>query len=296
MTSDQGRPTPVGLDPTVTKIILSGQHPTAAQAFEALHRLQELRHLAEPVWEAIDFLLLPTAPTCYKIADVQANPVELNSRLGTYTNFVNLLDLCALAIPHGTLASGVPTGPTLIAPAFHDEFLLEAADVFLSEKTVPDGTSATAGRMPALLPSEFPHSPFRISNSPQVELAVVGAHLRGLALHHQLEELNARFLRATRTAPCYRLYALANTTPPKPGLIRVGDGEAGASIEVETYALSPEAFGRFVAQIPSPLSIGTLRLEDGSEVKGFLCEPAGLQGAPDISVHGGWRSYLLSFA
>jgi allophanate hydrolase len=125
-----------------------------------------------------------------------------------------------------------------------------------------------------------------------VELAVVGAHLRGLPLHPQLTELSARFLRQTRTAPCYRLYALANTTPPKPGLIRVGQGEAGASIEVETYALSPEAFGRLVAQIPSPLGIGTVILEDGEQVRGFLCEPAGLQGAAEITSFGGWRAYL----
>jgi allophanate hydrolase len=261
------------LDPTVTQIILSGEKPTAVQAFQAFHRLQELKRATEPVWERIDFLLLPTAPTCYRIAEVQANPVELNSRLGTYTNFVNLLDLCALAVPHGTLASGVPTGPTLIAPAFHDEFLLEAAAAFLAEARISNLKS-------------------QISNSPQVELAVVGAHLRGLPLHPQLTELSARFLRQTRTAPCYRLYALANTTPPKPGLIRVGQGEAGASIEVETYALSPEAFGRLVAQIPSPLGIGTVILEDGEQVRGFLCEPAGLQGAAEITSFGGWRAYL----
>lgn len=263
------------LDPTVTQIILSGEKLTAVQAFQGWHRLQELKRATEPVWDRIDFLLLPTAPTCYRIADVQANPVELNSRLGTYTNFVNLLDLCALTVPHGTLASGVPTGPTLIAPAFHDEFLLEAAAAFLGEERISNFKS-------------------QIANSPQVELAVVGAHLRGLPLHSQLTELGARFLRQTRTAPCYRLYALAHTTPPKPGLIRVGEGEGGASIEVETYALSPEAFGHFVAQIPSPLGIGTVILEDGEQVKGFLCEPAGLEAAEDITRHGGWRAYLES--
>lgn len=265
------------LDPTVTKIILSGSQPSAADAFAALHRLQELKRATEPVWERIDFLLLPTAPTCYRIADVQANPVELNSRLGTYTNFVNLLDLCALTVPHGTLASAVPTGPTLIAPAFHDEFLLEAAEAFLGAAATNDKTA-------------IPHSPFRISHSPQVELAVVGAHLQGLPLHPQLTELGARFVRQTRTAPCYRLYALPDSTPPKPGMVRTASG--GASIEVETYALSPEAFGRFVAQIPSPLGIGTVILEDGGQVKGFLCEPAGLQGAAEITSFGGWRAYL----
>jgi allophanate hydrolase len=258
------------LDPTVTKIILNGQIPTAVEAFHAFHRLQELKRSTEPVWEAIDFLLLPTAPTCYKITDVQANPVELNSRLGTYTNFVNLLDLCALAIPHGTLASGVPTGPTLIAPAFQDDFLLQAASHFLHES--------------------IPHSPFPISHSPQVKLAVVGAHLKGLPLHHQLVELGARFVRTTRTAPTYKLYALSNTIPPKPGMVRVNTG--GASIEVETYALTPEAFGQFVARIPSPLGIGTVILEDGEEVKGFLCEPAGLEDATEITSMGGWRAYL----
>jgi allophanate hydrolase len=270
MTNDQGRPTTAGLDPTVTKIISSGQTHSATDCFNALHRLQDLKRTTEPIWDQIDFLLLPTAPTCYKIADVEANPVELNSRLGTYTNFVNLLDLCALAIPHGTLASGVPTGPTLIAPAFQDEFLLQAAGHFLHES--------------------IPHSPFPISHSPQVKLAVVGAHLKGLPLHHQLVELGARFVRTTRTAPIYKLYALSNTNPPKPGMIRVNQG--GASIEVETYALTPEAFGQFVARIPSPLGIGTVILEDGEEVKGFLCEPAALESAAEITALGGWRAYL----
>ncbi|MDX6766782.1 MAG: amidase family protein [Candidatus Methylacidiphilales bacterium] len=259
------------LDPTVTKIILNGQNPTAADCFHALHRLQELKRATEPVWESIDFLLLPTTPTCYRIDEVQANPVELNSRLGTYTNFVNLLDLCAVTVPHGSQVGGVPTGPTLLAPAFHDDFLLQAAAVFLGDKLHS-------------LKSEIK------DQKSEIELAVVGAHLKGLPLHHQLVKLGARFLKLTRTAPTYKLYVLPDSTPPKPGMVRVNAG--GASIEVETYALSPEAFGQFVAQIPSPLGIGTITLEEGETVKGFLCEPAALESAPEITAYGGWRGYL----
>lgn len=256
------------LDPTVTQIILAGIKPNAADCFKALHRLQELRRATEPAWKAMDFLLLPTVPTCYPITEVQANPVELNSRLGTYTNFVNLLDLAALSIPHDTLASGVPTGVTLIGPAFCDDFLSDAAAQFFGE-TLP---------LAALHPLST------------VRLAVVGAHLKGLPLHGQLVELDARYVRTTRTAPGYRLYVLPESKPLKPGMIRVNNG--GGSIEVETYDLTPEAFGRFVSTIPSPLGIGTITLEDGECVKGFLCEPAALENAQEITQLGAWRAYL----
>ena len=267
------------LDPTVAQIILSGTRISAVDGFRAAHRLQELKRATEAVWQQVDYLLLPTVPTCYRIADVQAHPVELNSRLGTYTNFVNLLDLCALTIPCGTLACGVPTGPTLIAPTFHDELLLEVAADFLGETA--DRGEPTSCRLTEI---SAPAS--------EVVLAVVGAHLRGLPLHPKLTQRHARFIRQDRTAPCYRLYALANSTPPKPGLVRVTDG--GAGIEVELYGLDLAALGSLLAEVPAPLAIGTILLENGEAVKGFLCEPAGLSGALDITTHGGWRAYLGS--
>lgn len=259
---------PADADPTVSAIIRGGAKHTAHALFAAMDRLRELQAQAAELWKQMDLLMLPTAPTCYTIEAVQADPVRLNSNLGTYTNFVNLLDLCAIAVPCGTLASGIPTGVTLLAPAGQDEAMLHAAGVFLGEAE-PQGINT-------------------------VSLAVVGAHLRGMPLHHQLEALDARFLRAARTAPCYRLFALAGTKPPKPGLMRVAEG--GAAIEIELYELTPAAFGDFVANIPPPLGIGTLQLEDGGSVKGFLCEPEGLHGAEDITHHGGWRGFTAATA
>ena len=255
---------PADADPTVSAIIRSGAHHPAHALFTAMDTLRELQAETQSLWQQMDLLMLPTAPTCYRIDEVQANPLTLNSRLGTYTNFVNLLDLCAIAVPCGTLASGIPTGITLLAPAHQDEALLHAADVFLSDAEAQSIHTIT--------------------------LAVLGAHLRGMPLHHQLTDLNARFLRAARTSPDYQFYALADTQPPKPGLVRVSEG--GAPIEVELYELTPDAFGRFVANIPPPLGIGTLQLEDGTHVKGFLCEPHALKNAQDITPLGGWRAFM----
>ncbi|MCC5850293.1 MAG: allophanate hydrolase [Verrucomicrobia bacterium] len=255
------------LDPTVCKIILGGKNHGAVETFRALEKLQGIRAEVAPLWDGMDMLMLPTVPTCYSLEAVRADPIGLNSNLGTYTNFMNLLDLAAIAVPHGSFASGVPCGVTLMAPAFGDAFLLRAARVFHE-----DGKAEARG---------------------MVRLAVLGAHLRGLPLHHQLEDANARFVREVRTAPRYRFYALPNSTPPKPGIVRVSEG--GGSIWVETYDLTPEAFGRFVAKIPHPLGIGTLELEDGEWVKGFICEPAGIEGATDITDLGGWRAFLAEF-
>lgn len=257
-----------GVDPTVAQIILGAAKRDAASVFAGLERLRELRRAVEPVWRRVDFLCLPTVPTCPRIEAVQREPVAENSGLGTYTNFVNLLDLCAVTIPYGRLASGIPTGPTLIAPAFHDEFLLAAAGAFLGEAWPSDETRAEA---------------------PQL-LAVCGAHLRGQPLHADLLALGARFVETTRTAPSYRLHTLP-TDPPKPGLLRVPDG--GAAIEVEIYAISSPSLGKLIASVPEPLAIGTVRLADGRAVHGFLCEAAAAQGTPDITAHGGWRSWLL---
>jgi allophanate hydrolase len=255
---------PADADPTVSAIIRGGAKHAAHTLFSAMDKLRALQARAADLWKQMDLLMLPTAPTCYTIADVQANPVKLNSNLGTYTNFVNLLDLCAIAVPCGTLASGIPTGVTLLAPAGQDEAMLHAAEVFLGEAE-PHGINT-------------------------VTLAVVGAHLQGMPLHHQLTDRHARFLRAARTAPEYKLFALAGTTPPKPGLKHVP--EDGAAIEVELYELTPAAFGDFVANIPPPLGIGTLTLEDGSQTKGFICEPHALNNARDITHFGGWRAFM----
>jgi allophanate hydrolase len=224
--------------------------------------------------------LLPTAPTIYEVSAVLADPIRLNSNLGHYTNFVNLLDCCAVAVPAGFTPGGLPFGVTLIAPAFCD-----------------DDLAVLAGRLHSLLEPSFgmDRAPLPSGEQPLTEglihLAVVGAHLEGQPLHGQLTERNAKRVTRTLTSPAYRLYALTNTDPPKPGLVHVPDF-AGPGIEVEVYALTAEAFGSFTASVPSPLAIGNVKLASGATVKGFVCEPAGLDGSRDVTEFGGWRAYL----
>jgi len=256
---------PASIQPVLKGILAGAKQHSARDAFDASYRLAELRRRTEPVWETIDALLLPTAPTHYTLEEIRASPVELNQRLGTYTNFVNLLDLCGLAVPAGRRDNGLPFGVTYLAPAFHEPELFELARF-------------AAGAAPSNPP-----------RSAHVELAVAGAHLSGQPLNHELTRLGARFLRSARTSPSYRLFALA-TTPAKPGLAYVGEAN-GASIEVEVWELEEPAFGSFVRNIPAPMGIGTTELSDGSRVKGFICEPYALEGAEDITSFGGWRAY-----
>jgi allophanate hydrolase len=256
------RAQPEAIHPVVRGIISGGGRYSAVDTFRAQYRLEELKRAAQQAWRVMDVLLLPTTGTIYRIADVEQHPVELNTNLGFYTNFVNLMDLAALAVPAGFRPNGLPFGVSLIGPAFSDRALL-----------------ALASRSPA--------APGCVS------LAVVGAHLTGQPLNQQLLDRGARLLRTARTAASYRLYALANTTPPKPGLVRE-DGFAGPGIEVEVWSMPADGFGSFVEMIPAPLGIGSVRLDDGSAVKGFICEPAGLNGAEEITHLGGWRRYLAS--
>jgi allophanate hydrolase len=279
------------LDPTVGKIILGAKNYSAADAFTAAYKLEALRRATSPVWNDIDFLVLPTAPRTYTIEEVQADPIALNSTLGTYTNFVNLLDLAAIAVPAGMRSDGLPFGVTLIAPAFTDNALLSAADRLHRAFTPTLGNSALSGKarmitdIPALTPATPPPGTLLI--------AVVGAHLTGQPLNSQLTQRKGQLIRTCRTHPDYKFYALANTTPAKPGLVRVPDFN-GPGIEVEVWALPEDTVGSFIAGIPQPLGIGQLRLEDGSLVMGFIAEPAALEGATEITHFGGWRNYLAS--
>ena len=272
---------PAGLDPTVAAIIQNGKTASAVDAFRASYRLAELRRAADTLLASVDALVAPTAGTIYTVAEVLADPVRLNSNLGRYNNFMNLLDLCGLTVPAGRYSFGPGFGITFIAPAWHDVRLLALGARFLGETKAAECLIGDTGKGPAV---------------ESVTLAVCGAHLKGQPLHGQLTALGAQFLAATSTSAHYRLFALANTTPPKPGLMRLGGGESGAPIEVETYALSPEAFGRFVAAVPAPMVIGTVQLSDGTWVKGFLCEPCALTGSADITHLGGWRTYLTARA
>jgi allophanate hydrolase len=259
---------PDEVDPTVREIVRAAGLPTASQFTRDGEALDALRKATAPVLAATDALLLPTARRQPTIAEVAADPVGVNAELGSFTSFVNLLDLCAIAVPAGE-ADGGQFGVSFVAPAFGDLVLADLAARFLGEPP----TAPTPGEPPG------------------VPLLVVGAHRSGQPLHHQLSTRGARGLGVVRTAPAYRMYALA-TDPPKPGLVRVLDG--GVAIEGELWALPAAHLGSFLASLPSPMMLGKVTLEDGSEVVGFLCEPAALIGAPDISDHGSWPAYLAA--
>jgi allophanate hydrolase len=278
---------PDAIHPVTRKIIVDGARPTAADTFAAYYKLEELRRVRDHTLGEIDALLLPTAPTVYTVQQVAADPIQLNSRLGTYTNFVNLLDLCGLAVPAAMRGDGVPSGITLLAPSGQDAFLASIGRVFHADTALPLGALNVA---PPPLPALH-----AAPTADEIAIAVVGAHLSGLPLNPELRNLGARLLQSTSTAPDYRLYALPGGPPRRPGLLRVAAGQ-GRPIEVETWAMPAEGFGRFVANVPPPLSIGTLKLADGSTVKGFLVEAEAVSGAEDISSFGGWRAYLAKSA
>jgi len=281
------RRTPEAVHPVTRQIIEGGARPTAAQAFRAQYRLQALRRDCERILERCDVLVTPTAPTIYRIDEVEADPVRLNTELGFYTNFVNLLDLAAVAVPAGFTAAGLPFGVTLAGPAWSDYALLSLAARLQRGVDAPQG-GPRQGALSLALASE-PAFDWR-GLMDGVAIAVCGAHLEGLPLNAQLPERGARLLTRTRTAPTYRLYALPGGPPHRPGLMRVE--EQGAAIEVEVWLVPSAAFGNFVAGVPAPLAIGTVTLADGSAVSGFLCEAHAVRGAQDITSLGGWRAYL----
>ena len=272
------------MDPTVAKIIGAAKAYTAVQAFEAAYKLETMRHAADATWKQVDVLLLPTAPRQYTVAEIAAAPIERNSELGTYTNFVNLLDLAAVAVPAGMRQDDLPFSVSLIAPAFTDRALLLLGDgLQRALNTKLGGSDRALADTPAIAPPPVPHG--------CLLMTVVGAHLSGQPLNWQLTQRGGRLLRRCRTHPDYRFYALKNTTPLKPGLVW-SPGFEGPGIEVEVWALPADTVGSFVDGVPAPLAIGTLRLEDGSLAKGFLVEPAAVVDATEITPFGSWRAYL----
>jgi allophanate hydrolase len=274
---------PDALHEVVRGIVRGGNDISAVAAFEGFYQLADLVRAAEAQWQTMDALLLPTAPTTYRIADVLADPVRLNSNLGLYTNFVNLMDLSALAVPAGFRPNGLPFGVSLIARAFQDAELAGISDALhraLYEAKL-GATQTSLSATPAVAAAPVLSKP--------IQIAVVGAHLSGEPLNVQLTERGARLVRTTRTAAGYSFYALAGTVPAKPGLVCDQTGAGG--IEVEIWELDEAGFGSFVALIPSPLGIGTLALADGSSVKGFLCEAYVTAHAEDITSWGGWRAW-----
>ncbi|MFD1983967.1 allophanate hydrolase [Mesorhizobium newzealandense] len=272
------------MHPVTRKIIGGARSLSAADAFKGLYALQDYKAKLASVIASVDLFCVPTAPTHYALDAVLADPITTNSRLGTYTNFVNLLDMCGIAVPTGKRDDGLPMSVTLLAAAGRDDLTAALArDIHAASGLV---LGATGWQQPG-------HAPIgECAPDEMIDLVVVGAHLSGMPLNGQLSQLGARFSRAAKTSAAYRLYALAGQSVPKPGLIRVAEG--GSAVEVEVWRLSADAFGRFVAAIPPPLGIGTIELEDGSSAKGFLVETAGLSGASDISSFGGWRRFVGS--
>ncbi|HEV7440110.1 MAG TPA: allophanate hydrolase [Methylobacterium sp.] len=274
------------LDPSVRAIIGSARNYSAADAFRGAYALEALRQRTQATFTAVDLLLLPTAPTTYTVAEMLAEPVRLNSRFGHYTNFTNLLGLAAIAVPAGLRRDGLPAGVTLIGPGSSDDALAPLADAL--HRGAGTGMGIETGA--AIAGKPLPRAP-----RAAIPLVVVGAHLSGLPLNPELKRLGATLVRESRTAADYRLYALPGTEPPKPGLVRE-PGFGGPGIAVEIWALEPEAFGRFVAEIPAPLGIGKIALADGSRVSGFLCEAHAVAGAQEVTGYGGWRAYSAALA
>lgn len=270
---------PDAVHPVTRQVVQVAEKFSATDAFNHFYRAAEIKSAIRSTLEQVDLICVPTMPTFYTAADLAEDPIGPNARLGTYTNFVNILDMCALAVPTRAREDGRPGSVTLLASAGCDAELADIG-VLLHEKS---GATAGATSWPI---SATP--PGATLSSDEIALTVVGAHMSGLPLNSELTRLGARFLERTTTAPAYRLYALAGGPPMRPGLVRAEDGQC---IEVETWALPKTQFGAFIEGVPQPLGIGTLELIDGRHVKGFICETAGLSGAEDITSYGGWRYF-----
>jgi allophanate hydrolase len=277
---------PEAIDPTVWKIVGGADSISAVDGFAAFYKLAAFTRAAEAEWARMDLLLLPTTGTTYRIDEVLADPITLNSNLGLYTNFVNLMDLSAIAVPAGFRPNGLPFGVTLLGRAFEDGKIAAVADRL--HRAVPN---ATVGGTGFPLPAA---DPVPASKSDKVAVAVVGAHLSGQPLNWQLTDRKANLVRTVRTTRGYSLYALPGTVPAKPGLVYDGVGQG--AIELEIWELDTAGFGSFTAEIPPPLGIGTIALEDGGAVKGFLCEAHAVVNGEDITAWGGWRNWLRARA
>ncbi|AOL95423.1 allophanate hydrolase [Porphyrobacter sp. LM 6] len=263
---------PLAIDPVVREVVAPGGAMLATELWNGIYRLAELQRHADRMWQSLDALAFPTTGTTYRVAELLEAPVALNSNLGRYTNFVNLLDMAAIAVPAGARANRTGFGITLIGPAHSDRALAALAAEYLAAADLPPPPPLDLG-----------------DRMDTVKLAVVGAHLKDMPLHWQLSSRNATFVGAFTTAPNYRLYAMAESVPPKPALVH---SEEGGAIALEVYELDLASFGSFVAEVPPPLAIGTVTLADGSSVKGFVAEPRALTGAEDITHLGGWRAYI----
>nr|WP_255533737.1 allophanate hydrolase [Polynucleobacter sp. es-MAR-4] len=273
---------PDSFDSSVKQIIQSGSSYTAAQGFRAIYQLKELEIETKKTWAKCDVILVPSAPNHPTLEDLKSHPILKNSELGMYTNYVNLMRLCAVAVPAGFTDKGMPFGVTLIAQEGSDIALLKLA----AQWQILYGLSLGKSDVKAT------HTELSIRGNykDSIEIAVVGAHLQGMPLHSQLTERHAHLIKSCKSARSYRLFALPNTTPPKPGLVKSKSN--GVAIDIEVYAMPASEVGSFLRLIPAPLGLGSIELDDGTWVKGFICEPYAIEGANDISDLGGWRAYM----
>lgn len=270
---------PDAMHPVVRQVIEAGADFSALDSFSAAYRLRALKQLADAELARVDLLVTPSLGRQYRIDELLHDPISLNSQLGYYTNFMNLLDYCAVAVPVGFTERGLPAGCTLVANKFQDQQLLAWAIHWARQLDLPLGHTGLSARA-----TDLP----LFTASARVSLVVCGAHLDGLALNWQLQERGGQLLEATLSAPCYRLFALADGK--RPGMVRCNSG--GRAIEVEVWSLPTTELGSFVAAIPAPLGIGKVELADGRWESGFICDAYGLEGAIDISDCGGWRGWL----
>ena len=262
---------PADADPTVSRIIRAAGRHSAADAYAASYRLAEIARRFAAVWTVADVLMVPTTSGVATLDEVAVDPIGRNNELGRFTNGVNLLDLCAVAVPGCDRADGWPFGVSLVGRAWSEPTLIDLAARYGGEADGP---------VPA--PSTGPST---------IDIVVVGAHLRGQPLNGQLTDRGGRFVRSAATAPVYRMYAIDGSSPPKPALAHVGAGAGGASIDVEVWRLPAAEVGAFMHDIPAPLGLGRVELDDGTETAGFIAEPRALRGATDITHYGGWRAY-----
>lgn len=276
--------TPDSIDPAVRTIIEGARGMSAVDAFRGAYRLEALRRETDAEWDKVDALMLPTSPDIQTVEAMRADPLALNARFGRFTNFANFFGCAAIAVPAGFTQAGLPFGVQLVAPRDTDEALAAFASTL--HEDVGTGSGLDRSFVP---PSITAPSPKDDEDKTAIEIAVVGAHLSGMPLNHELTTRGAVLLEETRTAPHYRLFALA-TTPPKPGLL-ADPAATGDGIAVEVWSMSVAAFGSFVAAIPAPLGIGKITLADGRSISGFLCEYEATRDAVDISRFGGWRAY-----
>jgi allophanate hydrolase len=270
--------------PVIRAVLEKAPGTTAVDAFRAQYRLQALKALCDKIMADVDCVLTPAYPRPVTLAELQAEPVARNADLGYYTNFMNMLDYAAVAVPAGFMANGLPWGVTLFGRVFTDQYLLSLAAALQRQHALP-----LAGKR-----SLEPGAPATSARNDRARLVVCGAHLDGLPLNWQLKRRGGRLLEATHSSPDYQLYALAGGPPLRPGMLRVAEG--GVAIAVEVWELPSAELGSFLTGIPAPLGLGKVQLADGSWESGFICEPYGLAGAVDISHFGGWRAYLQSKA